>query len=84
FNEVIRLFLCDIPLLLRLFCWGNKVEIRFLFSMFEHPTRKSSGANPYPKNALIVRDYHVAALLVMTALIVAKILYRQTLISVCL
>jgi hypothetical protein len=38
FNEVIRLFLCDIPLLLRLFCWGNKVEIRFLFSMFEHPT----------------------------------------------
>ncbi|MDR0606418.1 MAG: hypothetical protein LBG80_19250, partial [Bacteroidales bacterium] len=38
FNEVIRLFLCDIPLLLRLFCWENKVEIRFLFSMFEHPT----------------------------------------------
>jgi hypothetical protein len=37
FNEAIRLFLCDIPLLLRLFCWGNKVKIRFHFSMFEHP-----------------------------------------------
>jgi hypothetical protein len=37
FNKVIRLFLCDISLLLRSFCWGNKVKIRFLFSMFEHP-----------------------------------------------
>jgi hypothetical protein len=38
FNEVIRLFLYDITLLLRCFVGNIRLGIRFHFSMFEHPT----------------------------------------------
>jgi hypothetical protein len=38
FNKVIRLFLYDITLLLRCFVGKIRLGIRFLFSMFEHPT----------------------------------------------